>query len=486
MRLPRMPERGRLWLLRFAFDSLLGEVLLWIFSLLLFLWALSVIMTYQVANSLANKPYDEQLANDVRAVARLVTFEHNRISVISPTVAREMLRADARDHVYYQVTGPDGRLIAGDMEIPSPELTEFPDLGAVRFRDDEIATEDVRVAYVFLAAPAPSQTILVQVAETRQKRESLAGSIVSGVIVPQFVIVPLAVLFVYLGLARGITPLQRLQRELGRRRPADLSPVSVEGIPEEIRPLIESMNGVMKRLEDNLGAQRRFIADAAHQIKTPLTGLRSQTELALLETDPEQMKKALRNVAVGAERLSHLTRQLLSLARAEASSERASGFAHIDLREVARSAAMEWADRALAKSIDLGYEEPAWAMEIVGSEFLLSEMLGNLLDNAVKYTPPGGQVTLRVYAADEEDAECRIEVEDSGIGIPEAEREQVFERFYRASSVEGEGSGLGLAIVKEVLELHGGWISLEASTNGHGTRVCLALPRVLYDGWEGE
>ena len=475
---PRSPaERGRLWWLRFAFDSLLGEVLLWIFSLLLFLWALSIVMTYQVAASLANKPYDEQLGNDVRALANLVNLDRIRINITGPGVAREMLRADAKDHVYYQVSGPDGKLLAGDKEVPPAELTETTEPGAVMFRDDEIGGDEVRVAYLFLPAPRASQYVAVQVAETRKKREGLASSIVSGVIVPQFVIVPLAVLFVYLGLARGITPLQRLQRELSRRRPYDLSAVSVEGIPEEIRPMIEAMNGVMQRLEHNLGAQRRFIADAAHQLKTPLTGLRTQTELALRETEPEGLRKALQHVATGTEQLSHLTAQLLSLARAEATSEQAGRFAELDLREVAREVAMAWADRALAKSIDLSYDEPGQPLRVFGSAFLLHEMLANLLDNAVKYTPRGGIVSMHLLLREEPLRRAEILIEDSGGGIAEGERERVFERFYRAPGTTGEGSGLGLAIVKEVVDLHGGSIQVETSPGGGGTlmRVALAL-----------
>jgi len=471
-----MSEQRRYWWLHFAFDSLLGEILLWIFSLLLFLWALSVVMTYQVANSIANQPYDDQIANDVRAVAKLVTLNKGKVGLSYQGVARDLLRADTQDRVLYQVIGFDGQLVAGDADIPWLDVPETSDLSEVKFRDEEIAGDDFRVAFAYFPVADNGKSVLVQVAETRKKRQGLAASMVSGVIVPQFVIVPLAVLLVYLGLARGITPLQRLQQELRRRRASDLSPVSTQGIPEEIRPLIESMNGVMKRLDDNLFAQRRFIADAAHQLKTPLTGLRTQTEIALRETDPEALHRILRNVSVGAERLSHLTQQLLSLARAEATTEQAGQFVSLDVREVARSVAEECADRALEKSIDLGYEERETPVLIVGSNFLLREVLGNLLDNALKYTPRGGQVTLRVSQLD-----CAlIEVEDSGPGVPIEEREQVFDRFYRGLPMaETEGSGLGLAIVRELVELHGGKVVLDAPVSHPGTLVTVTLPLAM-------
>ncbi len=474
-------ERRRLRWFSFAFDSLLGEVLLWIFSLLLFLWALSLVMTYQVADRLASQPYDEQLGNEARALARLVDMDDGKVTVVAPTVARDMLRADAKDRVYHQIIGLDGKLLTGDTTIPLPETPDSPEPGRVRYRDDEVSSDQVRVAYLYLAVPGTTQTVLVQVAETGQKRRNLAGSIVSGVIVPQFVIVPLAVLFVYLGLARGITPLQRLQRELSQRRATDLTPIDLQGIPEEIRPLIESMNGVMQRLEANLDAQRRFIADAAHQLKTPLTGLRSQTELALLETDPDQLRKALHQVAEGTERLSHLTIQLLALARVEASTEQADRFGPLDVRELARTVALEWADRAIARGIDFGYEETDHPLEVYGSAFLLHQMLSNLIDNALKYTPIGGAVTLRLTEdANLDDAGqplgCWIDVEDSGIGIPPADREHVFERFYRVVRPGAEGSGLGLSIVKEVAELHQGQARIETPAAGHGTLMRVYLP----------
>lgn len=468
-----MSEQRRYWWLRFAFDSLLGEILLWIFSLLLFLWAMSIIMTYQVANSIANQPYDDRLAADARAVARLLTMSDGKVVLSYQGVARDLLlRADAQDRVFYQVIGFDGQVVAGDPDIPWIDLPESNETTEVLFRDDEIANEDVRVAYGYFPVGEAGRMVLVQIAETRKKRQSLASSMVSGVIVPQFVIVPMAVLLVYLGLARGITPLQRLRRALRQRRASDLSPISTNGIPEEIRPLIESMNGVMKRLDDNLYAQRRFIADAAHQLKTPLTGLRTQTEIALRERDPEALRRCLSKVAAGAERLSHLTQQLLSLARAEATTEQAGQFVVLDLREVARGVAMEWADRALTKNIDLGYEEPETPIMIVGSHFLLREALSNLLENAMKYTPAGGQVTLRVQAGDH----ARLEVEDSGPGIPVEDRERVFERFYRGMQVAVEGSGLGLAIVREIIDLHGGRAFMDAAPGHGGALAVVTMP----------
>lgn len=466
-----MPER-RIRRLQYAFNSLLGEILLWILTLLMLLWAISVVMTYQVADSLANMPYDEQLANEVRGLSRLVSVREGRVMVNLPGPVREILRADSKDRVYFQILDPDGSLVVGDRDIPAVDAPERVDGTKVLLRDDTILDDEVRVAYSFLPLIPDREPILVQVAETHQKRLGLAASIVSGVIVPQFVIVPIAVLLVYLGLSRGITPLQRLQQELHDRLPTDLTPISVDGIPYEIRPILEALNDVMVRLDGNLKVQRRFIADAAHQLKTPLTGLRTQTELALRETSMEAMGRGLEKVALSAENLSRLIKQLLALARAEAvgGGER---FEQVDLDDLVRTVAQEWADRALARRIDLGLESQDAPLWVNGNAFMLHEMLTNLLDNAIKYTPPGGMVTVRTIG---ERTNCRVEFEDSGIGIPKEDRQRVFEPFYRALGTEIDGSGLGLAIVKEICDLHRGFIVIEDTANRKGTLVRLSIP----------
>jgi two-component system sensor histidine kinase TctE len=460
--------------LGYAFDSLLGEVLLWILILLLFLWAMSVVMTYYVANVVAHQPYDELLADNVRALAHYVRFEGDHATAEFPLPAKELLRADPSDQVYYQVLAPSGRLIAGDSEIPWVEPPGQLQPGVVYFRDDEIDNEEVRVAYLFIPHPATAEPALVQVAETGKRPQMLSAHIVSGVIVPQFVIVPIAVILVYLALSRGITPLHRLQQELRERRPTDLSPISVRGIPAEIRPMIAALNDIMVRLEENLLGQRRFIADAAHQLKTPLTGLRMQTELALHESDVDHMRDRLRQIALSAERLSHLTRQLLALASAEATTESSDAFQVVDLDQLAHSLTVEWADRAIAKGIELGYEGAGWPLRLIGSPFLLGELISNLLDNAIKYTPPGGQVTVRTLAG----VRLDLQVEDNGTGIPIEERERVFERFYRLLGTDTHGSGLGLPIVKEIADLHRATVHLSGRADGTpGTLVAVSFPR---------
>ena len=330
------------------------------------------------------------------------------------------------------------------------------------------------MAYQFLMLGKERTRVLVQVAETRRKRGDLAGRIISGVILPQFAIIPLAVILVYLGLSRGIAPLQRLQRRIRQRRPGDLAPISINGVPEELRPVIVAFNDMMVRLEENLQAQQRFIADAAHQMRTPLTGLKMQTELALSETEPQLMRNSLRQIAESADRAVHLINQLLALARAESSHEKVHSFEKVDLENLARVAAQEGVPRALAKGIDIGFEGTGWPLLIEGSPVLLHELASNLIDNAIKYTPEGGRVTVRTRA----EAYAILEVEDSGIGIGAEERERVFERFYRILGSEAHGSGLGLAIVREIAELHRASIELRPNGHGQGTLAQVVFPRL--------
>jgi two-component system sensor histidine kinase TctE len=457
-------------------NSLFGEILDWMLAPLLFLWPISIIVTHNVADNIANQPYDRALADSVRALGRLVAVDQGQVAVHFPAPPRAIFRADQDDVVYYQVADENGQIITGDAEIAPAEAPDNLPAEEVLFRDEVIQGEEVRVAYQFVRpfALGSGPVVLVQVAETRNKRSDLASRVVTGVLLPQFAIIPLAVVLVWVGLSRGIAPLNRLQRIIRRRRPTDLSPIASAGVPEEVRPLIVAFNDMMARLEENLHAQQRFIADAAHQMRTPLTGLKMQSDLALEETDPEQLRHSLVRIAASTERASHLINQLLALARAEATSEKIYAVEPVDLEVLVREVAEDLFPRALAKQIDLGVDVSGWAQLVDGNPVQLRELIKNLMDNAIKYTPRGGSVTARSYRSDEN---IVLEVEDSGTGIPEADCKRVFERFYRVLGSGEDGSGLGLAIVREIAELHRAQVSLEPNPSGIGTLARVSFPR---------
>ena len=465
-------------------NSLFGEILDWMLAPLLFLWPISIIITHNVADNIANTPYDKGLAESLRALSQMVSVEQGEVKVSFPAPARALFRSDQDDVLYFQATDLAGEVVVGDREIPWVAAPRDVIPGEVQFRDGVIQGEEVRIAYLFIKAfPEPSSPlVLLQMAETRNKRGDLASRVVTGVLLPQFAIIPLAVVLVWLGLSRGIAPLNRLQRILRRRRPSDLSPISTVGVPEEVRPLIVGFNEMMGRLEENLQAQQRFIADAAHQMRTPLTGLRTQTELALQETEPRQLRRSLEQIAGSAERASHLINQLLSLARAESSSEKIYAVEQLDLNDLATDVVQDLFPRALVKRIDLGLEAAQEALIIDGNPVLLRELMKNLVDNAIKYTPAGGQVTVRTIGTEF----AILEVEDSGIGIPESDREMVFERFYRVLGSGEDGSGLGLPIVQEIAELHRARVTLSPNPAGQGTLAQAVFPRSILRQDEGE
>lgn len=271
---------------------------------------------------------------------------------------------------------------------------------------------------------------MIQVAETLEKRKTLAAEIVKGVMVPQFVTLPLAVLLVWLALVRGIRPLAQLERRIRARKADDMSPLDEGSVPEEVVPLVSSINDLLSRLKVSLSTQKRFLADAAHQLKTPLAGLRMQADLAQRQADAEEVKKSLKQIGLSSVRATHTVNQLLALARAETTG-RSLAKSRVDLIDVISEAIQESLPRALDKQIDLGYEGPQPGQEasvLEGNGTLLKEMVRNLIDNAIKYTPEGGQVTARLLA-DPFSGSLTLLVEDTGPGIAPAERELVFQPF---------------------------------------------------------
>ncbi len=455
--------------------SLFGEILDWMLTPLLLLWPISLALTWLVAQNIAGKPFDRALEYNVQALAKLVVVKNNQVQFNLTGPAREILRADDTDLVYYQVLGTRGEYLSGERDLPLPSNEDMAFEGEVRLREDVMQGQEVRVAYTWIKVDVPgARPMLVQVAETLEKRKTLATEIVKGVMVPQFVTLPLAVLLVWLALVRGIKPLAQLEKRIRARKPDDMSPLDDTTVPEEVAPLVSSINDLLSRLKVSQTTQRRFLADAAHQLKTPLAGLRMQADLAQRETDAEELKKSLKHIGQASIRATHTVNQLLALARAETTG-RSLAKQTVDMVLIASEVMADSVPHALEKKIDLGYEGPAVGEQnttLEGNPTLLKEMLRNLLDNAIAYTPENGRVTLRLLT-DRFSGVLVLLIEDSGPGIPESERELVFQPFYRTLGTNVDGSGLGLAIVLEIANQHDAAISIEdaEAPNSPGTRI---------------
>jgi len=472
--------------------SLFGEILDWMLAPLLLLWPMSVLLTWLVAQNIANKPFDRELGEMARLLAQQIVVQpapggRAVAQFRLPASATELLRTDEADDIYYQVLGLRGEFLSGDTAIPVPEDADRGAAGELRYRDDVVNNSAVRVATLWIhvdGTPLGKGVVglppgpLVQVAETLGKRSRLATEIIKGVILPQFVILPLAVVLVWLALARGIAPLNALQQRIRGRQSHDLSPLDERDVPEEVSPLVRAINDLLARLDTSMSAQKHFLADAAHQLKTPLAGLRTQAELAQREIDagtsePQQLKKSLQQIARSSQSAAHMVNQLLAMARAE-DQEHSSHKQEVNLARLATETVRDFVPRSLEKRIDLGYEGPEAAPAsrqrpgpvVNGHPLLLRELIRNLVDNALQYTPAGGTVTVRVVD-DPFGQVVVLQVEDSGPGIALAERDQVFHPFYRSLGTNVDGSGLGLAIVREIAAQHGAEITLEDANLRH-------------------
>jgi two-component system sensor histidine kinase TctE len=441
--------RGRQPLLR---SQLLGWLLLPLFALL----TTDTLVSYWLAAGFAQRAYDRSLVEIARELSLHVRNGDGGLVLDLSPDARNVLLTDPVDRIWFSVTARDGRVLAGD-PIPA---------GSGTFYDARIGDVPARVVQI----DAADRAAVVRVAETGIKRGELAREILLSVVGPQVLLIVLAGVLVWIGVARGLAPLERLRAALAARSHRDRSPVSAEGVPGEVMPIVLSINELLARLDKALTLQSRFIADASHQLKTPLAALRTELDLALREEDPARARESLRSAHAGLERLSRLVSQLLSLARNEPEAASAVRLSPLDLDALVLEVAKEWVPAALRREVDLGFEGSGRPTTVLGDPVRLREMLDNLLDNAVRYSQPGGRITVRVTP------ERVVEVSDDGPSIPPAERARVFERFHRLLGSPYDGSGLGLAIAQEVARIHGAEITLRDDEDGIGNTFAVVFP----------
>lgn len=460
--------------------SLRRQLLVWLLLPQFVLWAVGAVITYEVALRFTNQTNDRALLSASRALARQIKPLDSGLLIDFPKAAQQILEEDPSNQLIYTVSSPPGQFILGNKNLPQPPLPAIKKTDTPFFYDQKQGRETFRVVamYYHLSHYPESQWLLVQIGKNVAERRALAKEIFFEVLLPQSALLLLATLLVWAGVGRGLSPLKRLRRAVDERSSDDLSPIQIATAPSEVLSLVVAVNKLLGRLRNQVEVQRQFIADAAHQLRTPLAGLKTQTELALRLKDPIELQACLKNLQISTERSVRLANQLLSLARAEP--EGNLSLKNLDLTDLARSVTEQWVPQALSHNIDLGFECEAGQAMVAGDAIFLRELLSNLIDNSLRYCPAGSEVTVRVQRRA---GSTRLQVEDNGPGIPEAERERVLARFYRLPTHSGQstGCGLGLAIVKEIVLRHHGSIELNASELDSGLLINISFPLAPTD-----
>lgn len=426
------------------------------------------LFAYGLAFTVANYTYDRWLINSADSVVGRLRWRKTGVVVDMPPAAQAILRYSGKDKIYYQVLRQDGTRISGDVVIPGPVREPYSDVPG--FRDAQLKGVPIRIARLRCVNPNnPEDAVLVQVAETLDGRIELTRTLILSIIAPQILLIILGSIAVWVGVGRALQPLRTIKDAVTVRNPQDLSPLVFDAVPVEVKPLVESINDLLDRLRRDLEAQRRFVANAAHQLRTPLAGLRTYTGLTQRVSKDERVHELVGHIDQGIDRMVRMVNSLLCLARIEPGVE--TKHSRLDLNFIASDSTAELVETALAKNIELTFEPAAKPALVTGNKEALRDLATNLIENAVLYTPPGGSVSVRVSNGNG----IFLSVEDDGPGIPEAEKGRVFERFYRILGSDVPGSGLGLAIVREIAYAHNATVDISSGHDAKGTLVSVSF-----------
>jgi two-component system sensor histidine kinase TctE len=450
--------------------SLRRRLLAFLVAPMVLAWLSSGVLVYVLALHYANISYDRALTDLLHALVRMIRSEA-RYEELSPQT-QILFEVDSEDPNYYTVRSVQHGTLAANFELPAPDPLPFP--GATpRIESFTIGERSLRMASLAVASEESGDMIVVSVAQTLRERRALAREILIGVLPIVLGLIMLVLVLVWFGVRRGLHLFDPLTTHLAGRRARDLSPLDQSIVPVEIRPLTRTVDLLLARLRGLLDLQDRFIADAAHQLRTPLAGLRLQAERALADPRPDSVREALIHV----ERLSagagRAAGQLLALARTQSNVDDDAPPVPVDLARLARDYVAESVPRALAANIDLGYAGPNAEAMIAGDAVMLREALVNLVDNALNYVGADGSVTVEVVR---ELRTISMSVEDDGPGVSEEWWPRLGERFFRTPGAPREGSGLGLAIVRRIAERHHAALAFARGQEGRGLRVTLRFP----------
>jgi two-component system, OmpR family, sensor histidine kinase TctE len=431
---------------------------------------LGVIAAYPLGGSYADLVYDRALFDDVATMAERVDASNGVLRLNLSAVGEKLLLSDHANVRYRVIDLRNGRVVAGNGDLGA-WARESTGVGEPYYRDTTVGNSRYRIAYTRHLVDPDDIPVLVEVGETLGKREQIRRQIVGGMVLLIGTMVAAAVALVWKGVADELAPLREIEEAAASRSGKNLTPLDAGRAPAEVRGLIEAINRMMARLGEAIESQRSFTANAAHQLRTPLAGVRLRAQMALKEDAPSPVRASLQEIEASTIRATHVLEQLLTLSKAETRELLKNG-ERADLAEVALRAIERYLPAAISKDIDLGYEGLQSGADVHGSEVLLSELLGNLIDNGIRYGRTGGRVTVSTTRAGDS---IVLTVADDGPGFPAAERSRAFQRFFRTDASSGGGAGLGLAIVKEIAERYAARLSLE-TIEGRGSRFSVAFP----------
>ena len=451
--------------------SLKTQLRLWLLIPMLLVLSISWVVSYNRAVHYANRAYDRALYRTVLALSDevVVNDSNHQIMLNLPQVAHNLLKYNDGDQVFFRIQGPDGKLVFGETGLQLP--AKHPQRNKESYFNAIYHGQNIRgVMYSLpISEDVREGDILIAMAETTGKREAMVTEIVEEMLLPQILIMILASLMIEISIRYGLKPMQAITDAIHARSHRDLTPVQPSTPIHELQPLVDAMNALLERVKQGIQQQQAFIADASHQLRTPIAGLHTEAELALREATQPQQRESFRMMVRSTARLSHLIQRLLSLAKADMTVATPVPQQTVHLKMVIEEVCERLIGAALTKQQDVSVEIESSDDQVDGDPVMLAEMLGNLLENAIHYTQEGGQIILRLRGDEEA---VLLEVLDNGIGIPADAHADIFKRFHRLNPNLGNGCGLGLAIVAEIAEWHGASISVQpglANSHAHGS-----------------
>jgi two-component system, OmpR family, sensor histidine kinase TctE len=446
--------------------NLRAQLLLIVGGPLLLLLLLESIVSYRIGTHITNQVFDRWLLDSAYSLVQEVQEHGNHVHFVADQTAIEVFEWDAIDSIYFQVLGQDGELIAGMPEIQATADIEALRLGPV-FADLVFNEERTR-AVSLLGLADTDNTVIVTVAETLNKRQAMIGELLFEVLLSKAVLLVAVLLIIGVAFERGLRPLVRLSKELSQRSPQELTPIELGLVPGELHGLIENTNQLLARIDAAISSREQFIGNIAHQIRTPLAGMKLQAQLAQYDADDmAAVQAALDRIVHASDHMAHVNSQLMKLARAESAFGRGLRREQVDLVALVRNCCAELTWRSHAKKIQLLQNLPDHPLVILGEMTLLTEMVSNLVENAIIYGNEKGHIWITLQ---DTPAGPRLEIEDDGPGIAQEHWPQIFDRFFRPNPAAGEGCGLGLSIVREIALAHGASVHLEERGKGSGIR----------------